>query len=193
MQIDHALIKACVDQNRKAQKQLYVQLLPYLRAVASRYLRDTSYAKDVLQESFVKIFKGIGQYDFDKAPIKHWAAKITINHCLNYNKRVIGLPKDEFVPAKHETPVISINTHNWTDENLMAILKQMPEGYFEVFNLFVIDEYRHEEISKMLDISEASSRKKLSRAKIWLRKNYTKSNVESLLKDSAFSNTNNHE
>lgn len=193
MQIDHALIKACVSQNRKAQKQLYVQLLPYLRAIACRYLRDTSYEKDVLQESFVKVFKNIGQYNFDKAPLKYWAAKITINHCINYNKRIIGLPKDEFVASDHEIPRPIGDTKDWTDETLLAILKKMPEGYFEVFNLFVIDEYSHEDIAGMLDISAALSRKRLSRAKVWLKKNYRNPDAQILTQDPAFSKTTNHE
>lgn len=46
----------------------------------------------------------------------------------------------------------------------------MPEGYFEVFNLFVIDGYSHEEIASMLNISEGLSRKRLSRARNWLKK-----------------------
>ena len=46
----------------------------------------------------------------------------------------------------------------------------MPEGYFEVFNLYVIDDYAHEEIAQLLNITEALSRKRLSRAKAWLKK-----------------------
>ncbi len=174
MEVDYDLIQSCIAQDRKAQKQLYELLLPYLRAIANRYLRDTSYIKDVLQESFVKIFRSLDKYNFDKAPLKQWAAKITINSAFNYNKRVIGVPKEEFVVASHETPILPANVQNWTDDDLLLTLKKMPEGYFEVFNLFVVDGYAHEEIAVMLGISEALSRKRLSRAKAWLKKNYEK-------------------
>ena len=193
MQIDNDLIKSCVSQDRIAQKQLYEFLLPYLRAIASRYLRDTSYIKDVLQESFVKIFKSMDQYDFDKAPIKHWAAKITINHCFNYNKRVIGFPNEEFILASHDAAIIPTSMHSWTDENLLLLLKKMPEGYFEVFNLFVIDGYVHEEIADMLKINEALSRKRLSRAKTWIKKKYSKIDLQAKLIRSPFSKTISHE
>ena len=59
MQIDRDLVELCVARDSKAQKELYVILLPYLRAIARRYLRDPSYLKDVLQESFFKIFRSI--------------------------------------------------------------------------------------------------------------------------------------
>lgn len=170
MEIDRTLVQACIKQNRGAQKQLYLTLLPYLRAVVRRYLRNGAFEKDVLQEGFVKLFRSMDKYDFDKAPLKSWAARIFINTAINYNERVIGKPKEEFVNEKHEMPVVDISFETAiTDERLLHILKKMPDGYFEIFNLFVIDGYDHREISEMLNISEVVSRKKLSRAKNWLR------------------------
>lgn len=176
MQISDKLIKSCAAQNRKAQKQLYDLLLPYLRAVANRYLRDTSFVKDVLQESFIKIFKNLDSYDFNKAPIKQWAARITINCSINYNKRVIGIPKEEFVVEKHQTEAASVTLQSLTDEDLLRILKKMPAGFFEIFNLYVIDNYTHAEIAKMLNINESLSRQRLSRAKSWLKKKFNEKN-----------------
>lgn len=169
MPIDNQLIKSCVAQDRSAQKTLYAALLPYLRAIACRYLKDTSYVKDVLQESFVKIFKKIGQFDSGKATLKQWASRITINTCINYNRRVIGLLKEEFILEKHQAVIMPAVLQNWSNENLLFILKKMPEEYFEVFNLFIIDGYSHEETANMLGISPALSRKRLSRAKRWLK------------------------
>ena len=171
MKISQQLIKSCQAKNRAAQKELYLALLPYLRAVLSRYLRDDSFGKDVLQESFVKIFRSIEKYDPSKAPMKAWSARIVINTCLNYNERVIGLPTEEFITETHDTESSEeIELDKITDERMLNVLKEMPTGYFEVFNLFVIDEYSHKEIAKILNIAEAVSRKKLSRAKNWLRK-----------------------
>lgn len=169
MLVSKKLVDLCLSQNRAAQKQMYELLLPYLRAIASRYLIDTSYTKDVLQESFVKIFRSISHYNFEKAPFKQWAARITINNCLNYNKRVIGVPIEELVVAKHQGMVFPAVSEKWSTENMLLLLKQMPEDYFEVFNLNIIDGYSHAEISELLNISEDLSRKRLSRGKTWLK------------------------
>jgi len=128
--------------------------------------------KDVLQESFVKIFKHIDRYDPNKAPLNKWAAKIVVNDCFNYNKRVIGIPNEEFDTTQHEIVCLPQVMKDLSNEHLLFILKQMPNGYFEVFNLFVIDGYKHEEIAKMLGITEALSRKRLSRARDWLKKTF---------------------
>jgi len=171
MHITDDLIKSCSTQNRAAQKQLYELLLPYLRAVASRYLRDTSYVKDVLQESFVKIFKHIDSYDSNKAPLNKWAAKIVINHSLNYNKRVIR-SSNEALDVEHDIICLPQVVKDLSEEHLLFILKQMPITYFEVFNLFAIEGYKHEEIAEILKVSESLSRKRLSRARTWIKKNF---------------------
>lgn len=172
MQIPTSLINACIAGEQIAQKQLYELLLPYLRAVAVRYVRDVSYEKDVLQVSFVKIFKHLERYDAAKAPLKKWAAKIVINSCFNFNERIIGTPKDEFLVDQHEIAIAASTIQHISDAHFFYILKQMPKDYFEVFNLFIIDEYKHLEIAEMLHISEASSRKRLSRARDWLKKTF---------------------
>ncbi len=172
MEIAHSLIQACAKQERTAQKELYLKLLPYLRAVANRYLKDTSFTKDVLQESFVKIFKHIHQYDPDKAPLKNWAARIVINISINYNERVVDELTEELIVDIHET-LETQPVEQLSDGFLLTLLKKMPKGYFEIFNLFVIDGYNHKEISSILGISEALSRKKLSRARSWINKTYS--------------------
>jgi RNA polymerase sigma-70 factor (ECF subfamily) len=45
----------------------------------------------------------------------------------------------------------------------------MPEGYGLVYKLYVIDGYKHKEISKMLDIEVNTSKSQLSRAKKYLQ------------------------
>ncbi len=172
MNVSDNLIESCKLNNRKSQQDLYKLLLPYLRAVAYRYLRDTSFVKDVLQESFVKIFKNIHQYNPNKAPLKNWAAQIVVNDCLNYNKRIIGEANEEFDLNKHEIICLPQVVEESTDEHLLVILKQMPVNYFAVFNLYVIDGYKHLEIAKMLGITITLSRKRLSRAREWLKKTF---------------------
>ncbi len=168
--ITRDLVKACIANEKQSQKQLYQLLVPYLRAIATRYLRDTSYIKDALQESFVRIFNSLDKYDFDKAPLKKWAAKITINQCLNLNTRVIKMPNEEFIDEQCKEIVMPAVLERLSNEDLLSILKKMPTGYFEIFNLHVIDGYAHKEIATMLNIKKELSRQRLARAKNWIKK-----------------------
>ena len=176
MDIDKNLIKSCVAQNRSAQRQMYLLLLPYLRAISNRYLKDTSYIKDVLQESFVKIFKNLENFDTKKGSLKSWSARIVINNCYNFNERIIGESFQEFDSAEHNIICFPELVEDISDEKVLSLLKQMPIGYYEVFNLFIIEGYSHEEISNILEISETLSRKRMSRARSWVKKTFKDSN-----------------
>jgi len=55
-------------------------------------------------------------------------------------------------------------------EDLVKMIVELPTGYRAVFNLYVVEGYTHEEIAKMLGISENTSRSQLFKAKSLLRK-----------------------
>lgn len=169
MNVSVELIKQCKVKDRRSQKELYHQLLPYLKAVCQRYIIKKVDLMDALQESFVLIFKNIDQYDSSKGPFHSWAVRIAINATFNYNKRVSVNNEDEFQLNFHDLSSEPEVFKNMSDEELFVLMKEMPKNYFDVFNLFVIDCFTHEEIAELLDISIPLSRKRLSRGRYWLK------------------------
>lgn len=173
MKIETTLIEACKQEgNQLKKKELYYLLLPYLRAVGVRYLRNPNYIKDVLQEAFANIFRSINQFDQTKGVFHKWAVRITINSALKYNQRVSRSNQEQLDIEKHDIEFQTQPIEQISDETLLRILKRMPLKNAEVFNLYIIDGYSHKEISEMLSISEMNSRKKLSRARGWLQENF---------------------
>lgn len=171
--IDTDLICRCIKNERKAQRALYDILLPYLENICRRYLYDENEVEDLLQVSFVHIFSNLSKFDVEKAGFRTWATKITINNCLKRNRKKRELfPEeiDSLQPIVHISPDI---INKLALEDLLRYLKKMPANYFEVFNLYVLDGYSHEEIAQMLDIEPALSRKRLSRARMWLNDRFS--------------------
>ena len=167
MEISKSCIEGCLRGDNSAQRELYDQLLPYLNALCGRYLYDTSVRQDVLQESFVVIFKKMSLFNPQKGAFHSWASRIAINNCLKQNKnggRFFQLQLD-----KHEESVDPKVMNQLSNEELIRFLKTMPKKYYEVFVLFVIDDFSHEEIGKTLGIKVSLSRKRLSRARVWLK------------------------
>ncbi len=111
--------------------------------------------------------------------MKKWAISIAVNTSINYNQRVIKQSNEEFDADIHVKHLSSNNFKDTTDEKLLGIIKTLPEAYFAVFNLYVIDGYSHDEIANILGISPALSRKKLSRARTWLKKTIVQSKYNS--------------
>ena len=52
-----------------------------------------------------------------------------------------------------------------SEQDLLAIINQLPEGYKIVFNLYAIEGYSHLEIGEMLGIQESTSRSQLTKAR----------------------------
>ncbi|MFK7806193.1 MAG: RNA polymerase sigma factor [Saprospiraceae bacterium] len=168
-QINIKLIAACVSNDRNAQKQLYDILLPYLNVICQRYLNNQSERSDVLQETFISLFKNLNQFDIAKASFKTWATRIAINYCLKNNEKRSRLATQELVVNLHEPKVNPEGLSNLTNEELLTWVKKMPNNYFTVFNLFVVDGFSHKEIADILKIEESLSRQRLSRSKTWLK------------------------
>ena len=125
--------------------------------------------EDVVQEVFLLAFKGLKDtYDERRGSFKPWLRKVAINSSLNYNKRYQG-----FSELNIETDVPRFASEDFkfvSDEQLLFLLDTIPAAYRDVFNLYVIDGYGHQEIASMLGISEGNSRKKLQRARTFLKK-----------------------
>jgi len=164
------IVLLCQQGNRTGQKLLFKELWPYLNAICKRYINQPEDIKDILQESFMRIFKAINQYDSSKSHIKTWASRITINCCLQHNsKNRISILNDELNELHVvENPCVFEKA---SDNEILQALKQMPESFYQIFNLSVIDGYSHKEIAEQLKISEALSRQRLKRAKDWVKKN----------------------
>ena len=168
--IDNRLIARCLRGERPAQRALYERLLPTLSLVAKRYLQRPDDVKDVLQETFISIFKHLGQYDAGRAAFLTWATRITINACLRQNRRCPAARESELLEERDAPAVAPSGLTNLTNAELIAFLRRMPPDFYAVFSLHVIDGFTHAEIATSLGIDPALSRQRLTRARAWLRR-----------------------
>lgn len=163
------LIKGCKNQEWSAQQELYLLYADELMSIAIRYSKDLSSAKDLVQETFITLFKKIDQYNEQKGTLGAWLSRILINHSLQEyrkNKRMVftgvaSLSEEVF----QETSIIE----QLEAEDILNLLNKLPEGCRLIFNLNVVEGYPHTEISKILKISSSTSRAQLTRAKKLLR------------------------
>lgn len=63
-------------------KKLYEAYAPLFKGIAYRYLHDEQKAEDILQETFIKIYKSITSYTGD-GNFEGWMKRILVNNCLN--------------------------------------------------------------------------------------------------------------
>ncbi len=141
-----------------------------LMTVSRRYSRDNESAKDNLQEAFIKIFRYIGRYK-PTGSFNAWMRRIVINASLQsidkacFKREISGL--DELLDQP-STPADAY-AHLGAEE-LMNLIDQLPNGFKQVFNLYVLEGYSHREISEVVGITESTSRSQLVRARNYLKK-----------------------
>src|SRR5690554_6113928 len=133
-------------------------------SVCLRYTRNRDDAAEVLNDSFLKVFKNIKQYDTDR-PFKTWFRRILINTSIDYlraHKKYLNTDYADFYDDMLQTqPDVEMNLNA---EEILKLFDQLPDMYRVVFNLYEVEGYSHEEIAGLLDIAPGTSRSQLSRA-----------------------------
>lgn len=161
---ENDIIRGCKKGRAKYQKALVLRYSPQLMTVARRYCRDDHAAKDVLQDAFIRIFKGIKGYQA-AGSFTAWMRRIVINVAL-YNKGKSSYKNEQGNLDQITHPLISPQAiSNLNTEDLIALVQQLPEGFREVFNLYIIEGYAHDEIAEILNIAPSTSRSQLARAR----------------------------
>lgn len=157
------LIAACIKENRRAQQLLFDQYSPTMNGTLKRYLKRDEDREDVLVEAFFKVLTNIEQFK-GNGSFEGWIRRIVINEALmflrkkhNFNMTVeiddVDVPWHSHVQAELEA------------QDILDLLEQLPTGYRTIFNLYVMEGYKHREIAELLDISINTSKSQLILAK----------------------------
>ena len=99
MQKESDIIQQCRDGNKEAFRWLVQQHQRLVFSLALKMLADEEEAKDVVQETFIRVWQRIGDYDTQKS-FTTWLYTIASHLCLDRLKqmrRILPLPKDEKV------------------------------------------------------------------------------------------------
>lgn len=163
---EERLVSRIKDGDRRAMEQLYNDHARYLSAICSRYLTSNDDVRDVLQESFLRIFTRIDAFEWrGEGSLRGWLARFVVNETLKYirsNSRIqFAEIRDECLNISDEEPTVE----QVPAETLHRLIRELPDGYRTVFNLYVIEERSHKEIAALLGIKPDTSASQLHKAK----------------------------
>ena len=160
IKIDRQLIERCKRQEGAAQKELYECCYPAFSKTCLRYTRDYDEMAIVLNDSFLKIFKQINNFQ-GKGAFVGWMHRIIINTAIDFTRKSKGQPTDEI--RKED---IGYEHQMVTDESgVLKVINSLGSPEKEVFNLFAIEGYSHQEIGELLNITVATSKWHLHNAR----------------------------
>lgn len=132
--------------------QLYDSYSPALYGLISRIVQDPEVAKDVLQDSFVKIWKSAPSYSFEKGTIFTWM----LNICRN---SAIDVLRKEKKDREHKIQIGSDNVYmeNESEMNVNAIgiqglIDKLPEEQRLMIDYLYFKGYTQQEVADELNI-----------------------------------------
>lgn len=154
----------------EANEKLYYLFSSKLYSVCLKYSRNNSEAEGNLQRGFISIFQKIKQYSFSIS-FEEWIKKEMIKTILTQYKivRVLELTKVSF----EDQQLVEVDLDSVPAGYLLTSIQQLPDRYRLVFNLYVMDNYSHEEIGQLLDIST-----EISKSNLWSARKILKEKID---------------
>ncbi len=160
------LVERIRQKDQRAMSQLYQMYIGELSSVCYRYVPSEEDAKDVLQNSFVKIFTSLPTIDYrSEEALRGWMRRIVVNEALLFLRERRKL---HFEPIMSQTTIQDDEepeSEQILPDVLHRLVSQLPDGYRTVLNLYVFEGYSHRQIAELLGITESTSASQLYFAK----------------------------
>ncbi len=151
------------------QSTLYKMFAPQMYGLCLRYAANSHDAQDILQEGFVKVFENLDKFRW-KGSFEGWMKRIFVNLALDKYRSKVSLLSLEDASKTIEMSNGELNAlDSISEKEILNLIRQLPDQYRMVFNLYIIEGYSHKELSEMLNIAESTSRSNLARAKMILK------------------------
>ena len=135
-------------------EEIFVEFSDYIFKVAFTLTHSQFLADDILQESFIRIFKNYHTFDESK-PIKPWIYKIVLNTFREIKRKQKWLIFKEHLPESKEANYLKVEDQLIKEEvekELIVSISKLPDKYKEALVLYYFEDFTLKEISEILSI-----------------------------------------
>lgn len=159
-QSDEALMLRAQGNDTDAFARLYDRHAERAFRVARAICRDRSRAEDAVQEGFLAIWRSRDGYRPDAGSFQAWSMRIVRNRAIDAARHVATRPPTQTSDAYDDQPRVDPDPVTPQDqalahserEELLALLRHLPETQAEVIVLAFYGELSHSEIAAQLDL-----------------------------------------
>lgn len=162
-------------------EQLIIQCKTRAYNIALRYMRSEEDALDVLQESFIKVFRHLSSFK-EESSFDTWVYRIVVNTCNDMLRKNSDLKKTDSIyqgqgeeeqrvtqlPDKSPTPEEALERKERAEIILRSLERLSPEQK-EIVILRDVQGFSYEEISEILTCSLGTVKSRINRARLRLR------------------------
>ncbi len=162
------LILGCRENSRADQKSLYQRYYSFAMSICMRYAENREDAVEIMNDGFYKAFRYIKSFEIDQ-PFEPWLKRIMVNCSIDHFRRKNRMRIDDEASISETAVAESTILESITYEEMLSLVRKLPDAYRTVFNLIAIEGYKHEEVSGLLNISVGTSKSNYSRARVKLQ------------------------
>ena len=164
-QTEAELLAACRRRDIRAFEQIYLAHGPRLKSVAYHILGSRQDAEDAVQETFLKLYRGIHGFH-GQSSIGTWLCRILINTAFDVARK----RQRERAPVDSPVELAAAKNHLALKVALDDALRRIHPKHRMVFLLFEVEGMRHSEIAAILEVPEGTSKAWLFEAKKELKR-----------------------
>ena len=153
-------------------------------AICMRYCNSKDDAMEVVNDGFMKVYRElprfVPRYDNYEASLKGWMKSIMVNTAIDHFRKnnknyLVSEMEESHFEMEHEGENA---IDKMTFKEIMELVNRLSPVYRTIFNLFVLDGFKHEEIASQLNISVGTSKSNLSKAKANIQKMLRESTIK---------------
>ena len=171
------LTEKCGKADVNAFKELVRQYQPFAFALAMRLLADEDEASDVVQESFVRVWKHIDQYD-PRKKFTTWLYTIVTNLSLDRLRAIrrnhrLFFPRDEYRDTdgvQVADDIVEIQSNRELAAMIRSLTAELPVKQRLVFTLRDLQDLSVEEVAEITNMSIGSVKTNLHYARRRIRR-----------------------
>lgn len=168
---DTLLYSRIKEKDKDALEHLYDRYEKILFSFLYKMTQDRDLAEEALQEVFIKIWRGIGEYDDSKGKFTSWLFRMAQNSAIDLirKRKAATVPLDE-VAEMPSTDSSVEQTAEWQEEkeHIQAAVSQLSAEQQEMIQLFYFKGHTHEKIAEIsgLPLGTVKSRIRLALGKL---------------------------
>ncbi len=149
-----------------------------MKGICMRYTRDNDQAMDIVQDGFIKAFNSLERYT-GIGSFEGWMRRIIVNLCIDRFRKMKrdfillddGASLENYEEETEDNQNEEDNEiYNITQEQIVEAMQQLSPAYRTVFNLYVFENYSHQDIAEALEISIGTSKSNYAKARKNMKK-----------------------
>lgn len=167
-------------------QELFERYFRSLVTYAYRYVNDWNVSEDIVQDVFMALWVNRNEIDFEE-PVKPYLYRATYNRSINHLNSVLVQRRVDHTDNLDELidyEILSYNQHDnlllkEIEEEISSFVKTLPEQRKKVFLLSREENMKNKEIAFLLNISEKTVEKHITKALSDIRTHLTQTGLMS--------------